>query len=193
MLRCTLAPEPDDFDPLARQKGNEWLKLNPGKLPKDLWSVFKPQLEAAFDDRCAYTAMHIPSGIGTVDHYLSKHNYPGLAYEWSNYRHATGRVNGCKGNLDDQILDPFVIEDDWFAIQIPDLQLVLTDKIPAELRDQALFTIEKLQLQNSDWILRQRSRYYNGYLEGWITMSQLEVDAPMIARAIRANALEMEK
>jgi hypothetical protein len=35
MLRCTLAPEPTDFDQFARQKGNEWLKLNPGKIPKD--------------------------------------------------------------------------------------------------------------------------------------------------------------
>jgi hypothetical protein len=60
---------------------------------------------------------------------LSKHNYPELAYEWSNYRHAIGRVNGCKGNLDDLVLDPFEVEDDWFAIQIPDLQLVLTDRI----------------------------------------------------------------
>jgi hypothetical protein len=187
MLRCTLAPEPKDFDQSARQKGNEWLKLNPGRIPKDFWSPFKPQLEDAFDDRCAYTAMHIPSGVGTVDHYLSKRNYPELAYEWSNYRHATSRVNGCKGNLDAQILDPFVVEDDWFAIQIPDLQLVLTDRIPAELRDQAVFTIEKLQLQNSDWILRQRARYYNGYVSGRITLEQLEADAPMIARAIRSN------
>jgi hypothetical protein len=186
MLQCTLAPEPHDFDQSARQTGNEWLKLNPGKIPKDLWSAFKPQLEDAFHDRCAYTAMHISSGVGTVDHYLSKSNYPELAYEWSNYRHAMSRVNGCKGKLDDRILDPFVVEDDWFEIQIPDLQLVLTDKIPAELHEQGLFTIEKLQLQNSDWILRQRARYYNGYLAGKYSLELLDEDAPMIARAIRA-------
>jgi hypothetical protein len=193
MLRCTLAPEPKDFDQSARQKGNEWLRLNPGKTPKDLWSGFKPQLEDAFYDRCAYTAMHVPSGVGTVDHYLSMRNYRELAYEWSNYRHVIGRVNGCKGNLDDLVLDPFEVEDDWFAIQIPDLQLVLTDKIPVELCDKAAFTIEKLQLQNSDWILRQRARYYNGYLSGRITLEQLEADAPMIARAIRANSLELKR
>ncbi len=193
MLRCTPAPEPEGFDQAVRKKGNEWLNSNPSKIPKDLWSDFKPQLEAAFDDRCAYTAMYVPSGVGTVEHYLSKRNYPHLAYEWSNYRHAINRVNGCKGNLDDLVLDPFEVEDDWFAIQIPDLQLVLTDKIPAELRDKATFTIEKLQLQNSPWILRQRRRWYNGYLNGKYSLEMLDEDAPMIARAIRANTLEMEK
>jgi hypothetical protein len=193
MLRCTPAPEPEGFDQAVRKKGNEWLSSNPGKIPKDLWSDFKPQLEAAFDDRCAYTAMYVPSGVGTVEHYLSKRNYPQLAYEWSNYRHAINRVNGCKGNLDDLVLDPFEVEDDWFAIQIPDLQLVLTDKIPAELRDKATFTIEKLQLQNSPWILRQRRRWYNGYLNGKYSLELLDEDAPMIARAIRAKALELKR
>jgi hypothetical protein len=187
MLRCYLAPEPEDFDQTVRQPGQNWMQVNPSKLPKDYWSTFKDQLAEVFQRRCAYTAMRIlPTKIGTVDHYFSKQKYPQLAYEWSNYRYSLGLVNSCKGTYDDRILDPFEVQDDWFEVQLPSLQLVLTDKIPPELREKAEFTIKQLQIQNSDWVIEQRAYYYDSYQRGEITLECIERDAPLLGRAIRA-------
>ena len=185
MRRCPQSPEPENFDLQVRQPGNHWLAKNSDKPPKDFWSLCKPSLAQAFDHRCAYTAMRIPNGIGTTDHYRSKQHACQLSYEWSNYRYALGRVNGCKGTYDDRILDPFEVQNDWFRIQLPDLQLVLTDQIPLELRDKAEFTIKKLQLQNSEWVINQRAHYYDSYRSGEITLAYLEKIAPLIAAAVR--------
>ncbi len=184
MWRCVAVSEPEEFEQQVRQKGDFWLANNADRLPKDFWSSSKPKLAEAFQFRCAYTAMRIPSGSGTVDHYLSKRNYPKLAYEWSNYRYAMRLVNGCKGNYDDRILDPFEVENDWFMLQLPDLELGLTDKVPVEMRSKAEFTLDQLQLRRSPWIIAERAYYYDAYCDGNITIAQLEKDAPLIAQAI---------
>ncbi len=146
MLRCDRVSEPHDFDAQVRHPGKTWLANNSNKVPKDYWSRCKEELADAFQCRCAYTAMRIlPKHSGTVDHFLSKRNRPDLAYEWSNYRYATSRVNSCKANYDDHILDPAEIQNEWFAVQIPSLQLVLTDKIPLEMRAKAEFTLKQPQ------------------------------------------------
>ncbi|MDB9467696.1 hypothetical protein [Dolichospermum circinale] len=125
MLKFNPPAEPENFDAKARQPGNNWLEKNPDKKrPKDYWSNFKSDLADGFGNLCGYTAMYDSTG-GTVDHYLSWKYHPHLTYEWSNYRFAFGRVNSSKGTLDNQILDPFEVEDDWFEILLPSLQLVI--------------------------------------------------------------------
>ena len=42
---------------------------------------------------------------GTVDHFLSTDQRRDLAYEWTNYRYATGWLNSSKQTLDQEILD----------------------------------------------------------------------------------------
>lgn len=88
--------------------------------------------------------------VGTVDHFLSHDNYRSLAYEWSNLRFASAWINSTKGTLDDQVLDPFVLKEDWFEILLPSLQLVLTDKVPLQQRQKAQFTLERLRLQDDE-------------------------------------------
>jgi hypothetical protein len=68
------------------------------------------------------------SSGGTVDHYLCCKNYRHLAYEWSDYRFAFSWINSSKGTLDSQVLDPFEVEDGWFEIVLPSLELILTDR-----------------------------------------------------------------
>ncbi|WP_228019853.1 hypothetical protein [Sphaerospermopsis sp. LEGE 08334] len=51
-----------------------------------------------------------------LEHFLSCENHRHLAYEWTNYRFVSGWVNSSKGTLDNQVLDPFEVEDDWFEI-----------------------------------------------------------------------------
>jgi hypothetical protein len=194
MLRCYPTSEPDKFDAEVRKPGQAWLAANPDKPSSKYkafwsnWEACKEKLADSFQQRCAYTAMRIlPAQDGTIDHYLSKKNYPELTYEWSNYRYCKGYFNGLKLNHDDHILDPFEVEDDWFEVQIPSLQLILTDKVPPELREKAEFTLRQLQLQDTKRIIDQRTEYYEDYLAGLVTLEKIERDAPLIAKAIRKH------
>lgn len=185
MLKFNPPAEPENFDAKARQPGNNWLEKNPDKKrPKDYWSQFRSDLGDGFGDLCGYTAMYDSTG-GTVDHYLSWKYHPHLTYEWSNYRFAFGRVNSSKGTLDNQILDPFEVEDDWFEILLPSLQLVITDAVPEEKRQKAEFTLKKLGLVKDVWVMRLRQHWYQMYLDGDLTLTGLERKAPLIARAVR--------
>ncbi len=185
MIRFNPPPEPAEFDQKGRQIGNAWLAKNPDpkKRPRDYWSPFKSHLADGFANLCGYSAMYEP--VGTVDHYLCCENHRHLAYEWSNYRYASGWLNSSKRTLDEQVLDPFQVGDDWFEILLPSLQLVLTDAVPPHERDRAAFTLERLHLRDDERILRQRQVWYQLYMDGELTLAGLERKAPLIARAIR--------
>ncbi|MDM3849389.1 MAG: hypothetical protein PT119_05265 [Aphanizomenon gracile PMC627.10] len=184
MLKFNPPAEPENFDAKARQPGNNWLAKNPDKKRlKDYWSNFKSDLADGFGNLCGYTVMYEP--VGTVDHFLSCENHRDLAYEWTNYRFASGWINSSKGTLDNQILDPFEVEDDWFEILLPSLQLVITDAVPEEKRQKAEFTLQRLPLQDDERVLRQRREWYKLYINGDLTLTGLEKKAPLIARAIR--------
>lgn len=185
MLKFNPPPEPADFDTKTRQTGNDWLRknLNDKKRPKDYWSNFKSNLADGFGNLCGYSAMYEP--VGTVDHYLSCENHQNLAYKWSNYRFSSGWINSSKGTLDDRVLDPFLVEDDWFDILLPSLQLIVTDAVPPAERQKAEFTLQRLHLQDDERVIRQREAWYQLYLDGDISLIGLEKRAPLIARAIR--------
>ncbi|MDD1429319.1 hypothetical protein MEO94_33830 [Dolichospermum sp. ST_sed9] len=185
MLKFNPPAEPENFDLKARQPGNNWLEKNtdPKKRPRDYWSNFKSDLADGFSNLCGYSAMYEP--VGTVDHFLSCDNHRHLAYEWSNYRFASGWINSSKGTLDKQVLDPFEVENDWFEILLPSLQLVITDAVPLKERQKAEFTLQRLHLQDDERVLRQRQAWYQMYIDGEITIIGLEKKAPLIARAIR--------
>jgi hypothetical protein len=121
--------------------------------------------------------------VGTVDHYRSCENHPRLAYEWSNYRYASGWINSSKGTLDETVLDPFQVEDGWFEILLPSLQLVLTDAVPSEERARARFTLERLHLRDDERIIRQRRQWYQMYQESKLSLEGLADVAPLIAHA----------
>jgi hypothetical protein len=79
----------------------------------------------------------------------------------------------------------FLVEDDWFEILLPSLQLVLTDAVPPEERTRAEFTLQRLHLRDDERVIRQRQQWYQLYLDGEITLTGLERNAPLIARAIK--------
>lgn len=183
MIRFSPPPEPPEFNEKTRKRGNIWLAKNPDKRPKDYWTPFKNNLADGFGNLCGYSVMYEP--VGTVDHYLSCDNYRNLAYEWSNYRFASGWINSSKQNVDNQVLDPFEIGDDWFEIILPSLQLILTAKVPPEEYQRAEFTLKRLNLRDDERVIRQRREWYRSYVEGEITLDYLEKKAPLIARAVR--------
>lgn len=184
MIHFDPVAEPPDFDEQVRQHGNVWLQQHPeADRPRAFWSPFKPHLCTGFRHLCGYSAMYEP--VGTVDHYLSYRNYPELAYEWSNYRFASAWINSSKQDVDDRVLDPFLVKDGWFEIVLPSLQLVMTDAIPAEERERATFTLERLHLRDSETVIRQRRAWYEMYEQGKLSLEGLDEVAPLIARAIR--------
>ncbi len=119
--------EPAAFDVECRQKGRDWLTQQPSppKRPHDYWSPFRDGLREGFVRRCGYFAMYMHDGA--VDHFISwencKETAPHLAYEWSNFRFIAPSLNSKKGTLDDQLLDPFEVQDDWFEVEIPSFVL----------------------------------------------------------------------
>lgn len=184
----TLMAEPAEFDLRCRQKGLQWLANNPranrrdGQRPRDYWSRFKPQLADAYRGLCAYSAMHEP--VGTVDHFVSVNANERLAYEWDNYRFASGWINSSK-NKAGNIIDPLDVRDDWFEVLLPSLQLVIIpENIPAHLRDLASDTLVRLHLRDDERVLRQRRKWYQMYQQGRLTLEGLRDVAPLIARAV---------
>lgn len=175
--------EPAKFDVECRQKGSSWLALNPtsDKFPNH-WRQFQPELAEGFKDRCGWWAMRIADGH--VDHFLSKNKRRNLAYEWGNYRYIAGTVNSSKKTLDDQILDPFEVQDGWFEVLLPSMQLVTTADLPAALLPKAKLTIEKLHLDNGRKVRRNRQRWYEDYKAQKITFAGLQDFAPLVAKAV---------
>lgn len=181
--------EPTDFDARARQPGRRWLEQHPNaKRPRDYWGSFKGPLAIGFRHLCAYSAMFEP--VGTVDHFVSWDEDRSMAYEWSNYRYASGWINSSKQNVKaDQLLDPFEVEEGWFRILLPSLQLVVDEaNIPPELVDRAKFVLDRLHLRDDERALRQRREWYRMYQEGELTLKGLRRKAPLIARAIECGA-----
>ena len=181
MIQFTLSPEPDDFDRNVRQPGNAWLATHSSGRPLDYWRHCKWKLADGFQNLCAYSAMYLP--VGTVDHYFSTNTQRHLAYEWSNYRYAADWINSSKQNK--VVLDPFQTENGWFEIILPSLQLVLTNTIPPEKRQLAEYTLTELHLCDDERVLRQRREWYAMYQRGGLSLEELELKAPLIARAIR--------
>src|SRR4051812_47981176 len=130
--------------------------------------------------------MYDPTG-GTIDHYLSYRNHPHLAYEWSNYRFASSTMNSIKSAADDVVLDPYDVEDGWFEIILPSLQMRATEHVPLALRPRAEATLSRLKLRDDERLIRWRQSWYEMYRAGELTLDGLERVAPLIAAAVRKD------
>ncbi len=188
MIHFDPVREPGAFNERARIPGTLWMATHPGaRRPVDLWSPFKPELAEGFFQLCAYSAMYEP--VGTVDHFISVSEDPSKAYEWSNYRYAASWINSSKASVPHgRLLDPFEVEDGWFEILLPSLQLVVNaSAVPEQLIERAQFALLRLHLRDDERVLRQRRQWYELYLSGDLTLSGLSKKAPLIARAVDAR------
>jgi hypothetical protein len=127
---------------------------------------------------------------GQVDHFISiailkARGEDHLAYEWSNFRYGEGVLNQKKS--DQRILDPFKVQDEWFEILLPSLQLVLTSRVPKRQRKLAEFTIERLGLRDSVVVVRYRQAWFQLYRDRNLTLEGLHEVAPGIARAVERD------
>jgi hypothetical protein len=140
-------------------------------------------LAAGFVDRCGFGAMWVSSA--TVDHFVSCSEDRSRAYEWSNYRYVEGWLNSSKNKHPSaSLLDPFEVENGWFEVDLPSLQLRLTEAVPVELRERAEFTLKNLPLRDDERVIRQRRAWLEMYEQG-TPLAVIEPKAPLIAQAIR--------
>jgi hypothetical protein len=180
--------EPATFDSECRQRGRQWISDHPKpeRRPCDYWSPFREELRTGFARRCGYFAMYMHDG--DVDHFMSwancKATSPHLAYEWSNFRFMAPSLNSKKGTLDNNLLDPFEVQDTWFEVDIPSLVLRITDQLPAHLIGKAQFTIDRLELQQGRKAVTLRWEWYEQHRSGELALAGLERNAPLVARAV---------
>ncbi len=181
MRRFERVAKPGGFEGVER-RGATWLAEHPGaKRPYDLWSDFRGHLADGFTNLCGYSAMYEP--VGTVDHFVSYDEDPARAYDWHNYRFCAAWFNASKKKLRAaDVLDPFEVQDDWFEVLLPSLELVATAALPPALSAQAATMLKRLG--NDERVMRQRRAWHKRYERRQITLEVLAEFAPLLARAV---------
>jgi len=194
MIPVTPAVEPAHFDQCVRQPGRRVLdelaraygedEIPADKLPP-LWRNVLPDLLIRYCRICSYLCLYIPRGTGapSVDHMIAKSNARRLAYEWSNYRLACSLMNARKGAVAD-VLDPFGIEEDWFALELVAFQVVPGEGLPPDAAGAVCETIERLGL-NDHICCEARTEYAQDYWEEHMSLDQLVRRAPFVARELK--------
>ena len=209
MIRVTVAPKSSHFDQEVRDPGLRAIaelvgeRLDPPRrgprrqkvaerredIPAHafppLWRKVLLDLAAAYRRICAYVCLYIEpvTGAVSVDHMVAKSKAWDRVYEWDNYRLACALMNSRKEAIE-TVLDPFEVEDDWFALELVGYQLVPGLGATGEIRMQVERTIQELGL--NDAICRKaREEYAESYLTGAIRLDYLERRAPLIARELR--------
>ena len=180
MIPVKQAPEPPYFDAKIRQPGRASLDNEPGKEPKRLWACVHDDMRRSYRSTCAYHCRRIVGG--TIDHFLPKSKYPALTYEWSNYRLCSDSANRAKG-AKVGLLDPFKIRQSWFAIALPQCDVVLGEALPTAIRADARFTIKALNL-NAEALVEDRAKMALDFCEGNVKLNFVKEHRPFLAAEI---------
>jgi uncharacterized protein (TIGR02646 family) len=160
VIRVIPAPEPTDFDERVRRPGFAWLQKRGlpangpaprGVQPEPYWRDCLRQLHRAYGGHCAYLAYYIEPTVSqsSVDHFVPKSRRLELAYEWANYRLASGKINARKGDFDD-VLDPFEIDEGAFELDLLTGAIQPSPRLRAAVRQAADATIRRLRLDDHE-------------------------------------------
>lgn len=202
MIPVSRQPEPTDFDVKVRQPGQNWLAkhniqhdsaLPAGTVLKEYWTKALKQLWEAYGGICAYLAIYIEFSAGavTTDHFFPKSKYPGMAYEWNNYRLASLAANRDKHEHED-VLDPFEIEQGTFTIEFSSGAILPDIGLSVDVRESAIKTIERLKLDSAE-NRQMRVRHFNSYISGECTLGFLQRESPFVYAEIIRQKMELEK
>ena len=203
MIPVSLAPEPANFDTKVRapglraiaelvgdkssRRGRRFKKVAaireeiPANKFPPLWREALEDLLDSYNRTCAYLCLYIPRGTGapSVDHMVAKSRDWDKVYEWSNYRLVCALMNSRKGVFSD-VLDPFEVGDNWFALELVEFQVVLGPNVPDDMRGAVETTIRRLQLNDAQ-CCGAREEYAWNYQEGHISLDYLRRHAPFVA------------
>ena len=197
MIRVVPACEPGDFDEVVRQPGRRALEKLADKdysgskdaIPASefppLWRKSLDDLLTSYNRICSYLCLYIPRGTGarSVDHMLPKSRNWDQAYEWTNYRLACSLMNARKGAVA-SVLDPFEIEDGWFALELVDFQVAPGEGLVSGVAEAVKGTIERLRLNDLE-CCKAREEYAQAYWDGDVAFDYLRRHAPFLARELR--------
>lgn len=199
MIPVVPAPEPPDFDERVRAPGQRWLRARglpvegpaPGGLELEPhWRACLKQLHRAYRGHCAYLAYYIEPTTGqpSVDHFVPKSRRPDLAYEWSNYRLASAKVNARKGDFDD-VLDPFELVEGTFELNLLTGAILPSPRLRSAAREAAEATLRRLRLDDPE-SRGLRRRLFGQYARGDISENVLRFYSPFVwAEARRQHLL----
>lgn len=189
MKRFPRVAAPPDWATRGLAAGIAWLAQDPlhphRKRPKDLWSQYRPQLAEGFGNLCGYTIMWKPEDE-TVDHFVPWTELRGTenawrAYDWDNLRLSVGWLN--KARKGQKIPDPYLVEDSWFELRLPSLELEATDVVPAGERAAVDNVLRWLRKDRR--VMKPRLEWFRMYREGELSFAGLVKKAPLIAAALR--------
>jgi hypothetical protein len=193
MIRVVPAPESPQFDVSVRKPGAAFLATcsqptSQQFKKKAYWSRVGRDLHAAYSGICAYTAMYLPDQ-GSVDHFIPKTVQPALAYEWSNFRLANGRVNSSKGN-NINVLDPFSVQDDWFHMDIPACLIKPNPMISQATKTAVRNTLNVLRLNQDDNFVQERCNILIEFAQEEIGLGFLKRRYPFLAKEVDRQHLD---
>lgn len=175
MIPVTRQPEPADFNNRVRRPGQRFLRRRPAPTKKEirannLWRHCHDDLHYLYGGICAYSAQWTPRQRrpmsiehSSVDHYIPISTNHNLAYEWTNYRLARARLNSNKGDSPN-VLDPFLVQPDWFVINFRSFLISANDGLPGALANQIDDTIIRLDLNHNDFV-QERINILQAYAE----------------------------
>ena len=147
--------------PNIRKKVDSIGAVTPKMLRKThCWTRSMDALHHAYKGYCAYHARFIERvDTPTTDHFVALRATDStdlmLAYTWSNYRLASGYINGVKSNLS-TVLDPFTIGEGWFALDLGTFKTIVGPNAPLDRVADIEETITLLHLDRGPIVLCRR-------------------------------------
>ena len=210
MIRVKPAEDPPTFDADVRQPGLRAIAERVGEMPTrtagrryaqvaesreeipadafpSYWREALGDLLESYNRICSYLCLYIPRGTGapSVDHMVAKSMQWGQVYEWTNYRLACSLMNARKGAIA-SVLDPFQIEDGWFALELYEFQVVPGRGPSVDVVTAVEDTIERLRLNDSE-CCKARSKFAEDYWQRHISLDYLRRHSPFVARELERH------
>lgn len=189
MIPVQQQSEPSDFEAKVRSRGLKSLRskgidpaapLPEGESLSPYWRVCLDDLYKAYQQTCAYLAVHFERATGgvTTDHFVAKSKLPGRAYDWDNLRLASAIVNSRKRDFDD-VLDPFALQHNWFWLELVSGHIYPNPEIDPVDQARVAETITRIELD--DPINREmRARHFEDYCKGEYTATFLQRRSPFV-------------
>ena len=106
-------------------------------------------------------------------------------YEWTNYRLACSLMNARKDAIA-SVLNPFEIEDGWFALELVGFQVVSGEGLAGDDLATVEDTIQRLRL-NDLICCEARAEYAEDYWDEQICLRYLMRRAPFVARELERH------
>jgi hypothetical protein len=154
------------------------------------WTRALDAMHEAYRGICAYSCFYMEPLCGpTVDHFVAlSRTEARQAYEWDNYRLACSLMNASK-NAFPEVLDPFLIEDGWFTLNLGTFKVEAAEGLEDSLKRRVRETITRLKLDSRD-VSNTHRRWFDAYWQPEVSSQPiplwfLEKRAPFLVREMR--------